>query len=192
MADIQLPAFPASTGVLDTDLLWTRQGATDKKVTAAEAKVYFTDSLYSAIFDYAVDDYVKGSDGDVYRAALVNGPSSTPVDPVGDTSNTWNLADTSLGNSSQTWQDEAGNRLVGVTYSNTTGSAIAVSVGLSGFSAALDCSIFVGGTRIQRYSTNAGTSGVTYTLYAVVPAGSDYIITGVVNMSSNVWMELKA
>lgn len=42
MADKQITDFPASAGVLDTDLMWTRQGTTDKKVTAAVAKEYFS------------------------------------------------------------------------------------------------------------------------------------------------------
>lgn len=39
--------------------------------------------------DYAVGSIVVGTDGSVYRAAAASGPSSTAVNPVGDTSGKW-------------------------------------------------------------------------------------------------------
>ena len=46
---------------------------------------------YSATFDYALTDYSKGTDGLLYRAAIVNGPSTSVVNPVGDVTGTWIL-----------------------------------------------------------------------------------------------------
>ena len=42
--------------------------------------------IYDAVTDYPVNGLTKGSDGNIYKALIVNGISSTPVDPVGDTS----------------------------------------------------------------------------------------------------------
>lgn len=39
--------------------------------------------------DYAVGSIVVGTDGSLYRAASASGPSSTAVNPVGDTSGKW-------------------------------------------------------------------------------------------------------
>ena len=49
---------------------------------------------YSATFDYALRDYAKGTDGLLYRAAIVNGPSTSVVNPVGDVTGTWILMST--------------------------------------------------------------------------------------------------
>lgn len=46
---------------------------------------------YVATFDYAITDYSKGTDGLLYRAAIVNGPSTSVVNPVGDATGTWIL-----------------------------------------------------------------------------------------------------
>ncbi len=47
--------------------------------------------IYSATFDYAIGNYVKGSDDNLYIALIVNGPTSSVVDPVGDTTGTWKI-----------------------------------------------------------------------------------------------------
>lgn len=44
---------------------------------------------YSATVDYPVGVYVKGSDGFLYKALIANGPASTVVNPVGDTTGVW-------------------------------------------------------------------------------------------------------
>ncbi len=44
---------------------------------------------YSATYNYRLTDYAKGSDGVLYRAAIVNGPATSVVDPVGDITGTW-------------------------------------------------------------------------------------------------------
>ena len=46
---------------------------------------------WSNTLDYSVGCLVCGSDGNLYVAAQVSGPSSTAVNPVGDTSGTWTL-----------------------------------------------------------------------------------------------------
>lgn len=45
---------------------------------------------YDAITDYVANlSYVVGSDGIIYQCKIANGPASSVVDPVGDTTRTW-------------------------------------------------------------------------------------------------------
>ena len=45
---------------------------------------------YTPLHDYpALLSYVVGSDGSLYQALATNGPSTTPVDPVGDATGVW-------------------------------------------------------------------------------------------------------
>ena len=44
---------------------------------------------YSALIDYKVFADVTGSNGVIYSCLIANGPSSVPVDPVGDLTGTW-------------------------------------------------------------------------------------------------------
>lgn len=44
---------------------------------------------WSNTLDYSVGSIVLGTDGSIYRAAQVSGPSTTAVNPVGDTSGKW-------------------------------------------------------------------------------------------------------
>jgi len=55
--------------------------------------------VYASDVNYPVTAYTVGSDGRVYQAAIVNGPASSIVDPVGDGTGTWFPA---LGHSIQT------------------------------------------------------------------------------------------
>jgi len=46
-------------------------------------------SEWSNDIDFAANAIQKGSDGNVYRATAANGPATTIVDPVGDTTEVW-------------------------------------------------------------------------------------------------------
>lgn len=48
---------------------------------------------WSNTVDYAIGALVKGNDGNVYEALQASGPSSTVINPVGDTTITWAKAD---------------------------------------------------------------------------------------------------
>lgn len=48
--------------------------------------------VYDNTVDYSAGTRREGSDGNLYRAVSANGPSSTVVDPVGDTTGVWVLA----------------------------------------------------------------------------------------------------
>lgn len=45
--------------------------------------------VYDNITDYPVKGMSKGSDGNIYSCLIANGPDSSIVDPVGDTTGTW-------------------------------------------------------------------------------------------------------
>ena len=45
--------------------------------------------VYDAITDYPVGCIAKGSDGNLYTTLVINGPATSVVDPVGDTTATW-------------------------------------------------------------------------------------------------------
>lgn len=47
---------------------------------------------YSALTDYVVGALAQGSNGELYRTLIVNGPASSVVDPVGDATGTWEMA----------------------------------------------------------------------------------------------------
>lgn len=52
---------------------------------------------YVGTFDFFPDDFVKGSDGNLYRCNTANGPSNLPAtDPVSDTTARWFLYKTDL------------------------------------------------------------------------------------------------
>lgn len=78
---------------------------------------------YVATFDYAIRDYAKGTDGFLYRVAIVNGPSTSVVNPVGDVTGTWFLvggaatpiATTVFTASDPTWAPTAGVKSLKVT-----------------------------------------------------------------------------
>lgn len=44
---------------------------------------------YDATVDYPTNVYARGSDNEVYECLIANGPSSSVVNPVGDTTGTW-------------------------------------------------------------------------------------------------------
>ena len=87
----------------------------------------------------------------------------------------------------QTWQDVTASRSAGVTYTNTTGKPIVVSVSAVGSNTARGLSITVNGvlhTRFQSGST--GTSAVE----AVINNGDEYSLTESTG-GFTVWEELR-
>jgi len=70
---------------------------------------------YDALFDYLVNAYVQGTDGNIYRALVLNGPSTTPVDPVGDTGGTWSHIHADLQNYDNTFVYEVGDYVARAT-----------------------------------------------------------------------------
>lgn len=75
----------------------------------------------------------------------------------------------------QTWQNMIASRAKGVTYTNTTGKAIQVSVGW-GQASAGGLSLLVNGeTMADAYVYNYASAGQ---LTAIIPVGSTYLVVG--------------
>jgi hypothetical protein len=45
--------------------------------------------VYDALVNYPVNSYTIGSDGKIYKSLIINGPDTSVVDPVGDSTGTW-------------------------------------------------------------------------------------------------------
>ena len=91
------------------------------------------------------------------------------------------LAESMIGGIGQTWQDVGASRVVGVTYTNTTGRAIMVNVAKNTSSAG---NLSVGGQLVGRTDP---TSDVTTSISAIVPHGMTYVLTG----AFDTWYELR-
>ena len=83
----------------------------------------------------------------------------------------------------QTWQSLTGSRALGVTYYNTTGKPISVSIGVSGSIA--PATLTVGTTASYAQPGNSTIS----TLFAIVPPGGSYICTYAGSLTQ--WSELR-
>lgn len=91
----------------------------------------------------------------------------------------------------QRWQDVKGSRSSGVSYTNTTGRTIALSVSTAGAIASSSVQIFVDDVLCSRNEVGGG-EGTNFTRhsigYAIVPPGSSY---KVVASSIGLWAELR-
>ena len=85
----------------------------------------------------------------------------------------------------QTWQTPS--RSIGVTYTNSTGKPIMVSITVSINSISVSSLIVDGVTVAQTYNANAQSYGV---MSAIVPPGSTYRYTGLNNLVV-IWAELR-
>ena len=83
----------------------------------------------------------------------------------------------------QTWRSLTGSRALGVTYYNTTGKPISVSIGVSGSIA--PATLTVGTTASYAQPGNSTIS----TLFAIVPPGGSYICTYAGSLTQ--WSELR-
>lgn len=89
----------------------------------------------------------------------------------------------------QTWQNLTGSRVVGTTYTNSTGRTICISLqatmgGTTGFAR-----ISVGSTSVAYMSNTVPSNSVQNTIFAIVPSGATYVVTS--NSIINVWAELR-
>jgi hypothetical protein len=92
----------------------------------------------------------------------------------------------------QTWQNLTGSRALGVTYTNTTGRPIFVSVYGVGSPNNGILSATVDGVVIGHQGFGAIASGVSNaTITFVVPAGSTYRADNINGATLNAWCELR-
>jgi hypothetical protein len=113
---------------------------------------------------------------------LVNGPNyiNSAGAPVQSVNGLTGAVATGIGYG-QTWQNVTGSRSFGINYTNSTGKPIAVSVVNAGVGATL----FVD-SLLMGYSSAGDSSGI-HQLFAIIPPGSYYSITG----SFTTWYELR-
>ena len=82
----------------------------------------------------------------------------------------------------QTWQDLSGSRSAGITYTNSTGKPIGISIDQSGDG---KVSLSIDGIQAARME---GISGASLTLSSIVPVGAEYRVIGA---SVSSWFELR-
>jgi hypothetical protein len=95
----------------------------------------------------------------------------------------------------QTWQNVTASRTAGVTYTNSTGKPIVVSIrfGLGTNTTSINCGILVDGTIGVENNVYGETNPATrYTLNAIVPNGATYSTAGTPGrFSVGDWVELR-
>lgn len=152
---------------------------------------------YSATFDYALTSFVKGSDGLLYRADIVNGPTTSVVGPVGDLTGTWVLltvipsADpiktTVFTASDPTWAPDAATKALKVTVTGAggggggidppAGPTVVAGVGGSG-GAGGSAILTVNGVIASTYAVVVGAAGSAGAAGASGGAGGDSTFNG--------------
>lgn len=86
----------------------------------------------------------------------------------------------------QTWQDVSGSRVVGTTYTNTTGKPIMVSI-TSGIGGSNFAQLSVNGVVVSR--STSGDAGLIYAPHnIIIPSGATYSYTGGTSLT---WLELR-
>ena len=93
----------------------------------------------------------------------------------------------------QTWQNVSGSRVLGTTYTNTTGKPIVVSV--SGTNTALGTqglSLSVSGLVVATVAQNSGaTTGYSVVVSAVIPVSATYSVVLIGVSQITTWAELR-
>lgn len=121
--------------------------------------------------------------------------SSFPVTPSAaptanyQTANKKYVDDNSIG-VGQTWQDVTASRVLGTTYTNTTGRAILVNANITAYDGG--AKMTVDGIDVAEQGQVGGTGSDRHFISAIVPAGSTYSVqrlTGIGEVST--WAELR-
>ena len=91
----------------------------------------------------------------------------------------------------QTWQNVGASRVIGTTYTNTTGKPIMVNVYCANSgSAGSNATLTVGGIYVSYIVGDTTNGGAGATLSAIVPAGVTYSVD-TVNRTIGFWTELR-
>ena len=91
----------------------------------------------------------------------------------------------------QTWQNVAASRVIGTTYTNTTGKPIMVNVYCAGSGvASSNATLTVGGLYVSYIVGDSTNGNAGATLSAIVPAGVTYSVD-TVNRTIGFWTELR-
>ena len=151
--------------------------------------------------DSGIFNYTLGMDGGIFtfRFSTVNSPydygvTKTSIDYNGNINTAGVItaagfsgpgAGSGLG-TNQTWQDLTASRAANVTYTNSTGSPIFISVCTSGFDSA--STMTVDGLSVSKGGAAASWETAKHDL--VIPNGSTYMLT-IGNGSLQTWFELR-
>lgn len=100
--------------------------------------------------------------------------STLRVNTIQDQAGTGNPSAAQLG-VGQTWQNVSASRAASVTYTNTTGRPIQISVGLNGAGPG-SRTLTIGGIGFARTLPDAASSGVHFDL--TIPTGATYSFNG--------------
>lgn len=112
--------------------------------------------------------------------------TSTSSDILGDGVNITYVGTPTIGEG-QTWQSVTGSRSVGVTYVNTTASAICVHVAGGVSVASGNITITVSG--VAQVGSSYPTAGLSSFVFTVIPPGGSYVVSGISSLSA--WSELR-
>jgi hypothetical protein len=92
----------------------------------------------------------------------------------------------------QTWQNVTGSRAFGVTYTNSTGKPIFISVYGTGAPNHGVIQMVIDGISIgQQGVASVASAGMHATMTAIVPNGSTYQVNNVIGASLSIWAELR-
>lgn len=93
----------------------------------------------------------------------------------------------------QSWQDVTAQRQIGVTYTNTTGRPIALSVTLqaSGLGGAVDIKLSVNGEIVSQQYLSGANSTPTLSTFWILRAGDTYSLTAQSSGNLIKWLELR-
>jgi len=97
---------------------------------------------------------------------------------------------------SQSWQDVTSSRLIGTTYTNSTSSPIQVSITIytSSANGNVAANFYVNSLKISNMELSGSTGTRTHNVYAVIPAGATYQMTGGYSTGGSLtvlWAELR-
>jgi hypothetical protein len=172
-----------TSSTTSTDDYLLRQGGVDYKQTREHLAAGVANARWDATATYDAGSEIFGSDNKRYVALF----QTTGTDPTTDGGSTWSVV-AGIG-VDQTWQDVTGSRAAAVTYTNTTGRTIYVSV-LSTSAINTGLRILVDGISICYNDTDSGPNVFSFTVGALVPDNSTYEVTLADGVIST-WVELR-
>lgn len=130
--------------------------------------------FYRAVINFTVNAISVGSDGEVYKCLIANGPLSTVVDPVGDVTGTW-IDDKVFGASYSVVDYTSAGRVLGATYTSPDYpiyASVSFTCNASTFGG---IALVIEGVEVAQSSVaNGSVSGAGGNVSYIIPPNSDY------------------
>ena len=178
-----------ATADIDNNAITTAK-ITDANVTTA--KIADSNITTAKIADDAVTS-AKIAENAITTTELNvsgTGTSGQVLQSDGDGSMSWG-AGGNIG-VGQTWQNVTASRAFGVTYTNSTGKPIFISVYGGGAPNHGTIEMLIDGIKIGQQGVNSvASAGMHATMTAIVPNGSTYRVNNVLGASLYIWAELR-